>query len=87
MDIYKKEGDRVLLKTKKKNYDYLFSKIADINEDIYENDNMSDEGEKKNQLYDGKFGKFSKTFNLQILKKKMWEILDEVREKNFTLDG
>ena len=79
-----KYDNRVLLKNKKK-FKFLFNNDDYINEDDFDrsqyemqSQNISVEEKKDDELYDGKFGKFYKYFNLQVLKNKMWEILKNV---------
>ena len=74
---------RLLLKNKKK-FDFLFNNDdhfeIDYERSQYDNhsENMSVHDKKEDELYDGKFGKFYKYFNLQVLKNKMWEIIKNV---------
>lgn len=44
-----------------------------------EEDNLFSKGNKiKNRLFNGKFGKLYRSFNLQVLKNKMWDLLIQV---------
>ena len=56
-----------------------FDNDYDYNNNFIESNDFFANGNKlKNHLFDGKFGKLYKTFNLQALKNKMWELLYKV---------
>lgn len=62
----------------------MFNKINEYDDEDHqlekddEIDQIFRDEEKPKEINSGKLGKFKRTFNLQVLKNKMWEIFEQV---------